>query len=45
MQFPQLRKEFTQAGLHEADVDADPIRQFRRWFDDASPPACRNRTR
>jgi pyridoxamine 5'-phosphate oxidase len=35
MQFPELRKEYSQAGLSEADVDADPIRQFRRWFDDA----------
>jgi pyridoxamine 5'-phosphate oxidase len=35
MQFPQLRKEYSQAGLSEADVDADPIRQFRRWFDEA----------
>jgi pyridoxamine 5'-phosphate oxidase len=23
------------AGLREADVDADPLRQFRRWFDEA----------
>ena len=34
MQVPEVRKEYTQAGLHEADVDADPIRQFRRWFDE-----------
>jgi pyridoxamine 5'-phosphate oxidase len=35
MQFPQLRKEYTQPSLNEIDVDADPIRQFRRWFDEA----------
>jgi pyridoxamine 5'-phosphate oxidase len=35
MQLPELRKEYSQAGLSEADVDPDPIRQFRRWFDEA----------
>ena len=28
-----FRREYTRAGLHEADVDPDPIVQFRRWFD------------
>jgi len=27
-----LRKEYTSAGLHEADVDHDPIAQFHAWF-------------
>jgi pyridoxamine 5'-phosphate oxidase len=31
----ELRKEYTQAGLREGDADPDPIRQFRRWFDEA----------
>ncbi len=31
----RLRKEYTRAGLREADADPDPIEQFRRWFDDA----------
>jgi pyridoxamine 5'-phosphate oxidase len=35
MQMPEMRKEYLLAGLSEADVDADPIRQFRRWFDEA----------
>jgi pyridoxamine 5'-phosphate oxidase len=35
MQLPEMRKEYTRPGLHEADLDADPIRQFRRWFDEA----------
>jgi pyridoxamine 5'-phosphate oxidase len=35
MQIPELRKEYSRGGLTEADVDADPIRQFRRWFDEA----------
>jgi pyridoxamine 5'-phosphate oxidase len=30
-----LRKEYTRAGLSESDVDADPVEQFRRWFDEA----------
>ena len=29
-----FRRGYTRAGLHEADVDPDPIVQFRRWFDD-----------
>lgn len=30
-----IRKDYRQRGLGEADVDADPFRQFRVWFDDA----------
>ena len=30
-----LRKVYTRAGLAESDVAADPIEQFRRWFDAA----------
>lgn len=30
---PDLRKEYTRAGLAESDVDPDPIRQFGLWFD------------
>jgi pyridoxamine 5'-phosphate oxidase len=30
-----LRKEYTRAGLREADADQDPIDQFRKWFDEA----------
>ncbi len=28
-----LRREYTRAGLHEADMDADPIVQFNKWFE------------
>jgi pyridoxamine 5'-phosphate oxidase len=35
MKMPEIRKEYGLAGLDESDVDADPIRQFRRWFDEA----------
>ncbi len=30
-----LRKEYAQRGLNEADVDPNPIEQFRAWFDAA----------
>jgi pyridoxamine 5'-phosphate oxidase len=31
----RLRKEYTRAGLKEADAGSDPIEQFRSWFDEA----------
>ena len=31
----RLRKEYTRAGLTEADAASDPIEQFRSWFDEA----------
>ena len=31
----RLRKEYTRAGLTEADADPDPIEQFRKWLDEA----------
>ena len=30
-----LRKEYTRAGLREADLAPGPTEQFRRWFDEA----------
>ncbi|MBZ5735208.1 pyridoxamine 5'-phosphate oxidase [Nocardioides sp. TRM66260-LWL] len=30
-----LREDYARAGLDEADVAADPLAQFSRWFDDA----------
>ena len=33
--FQKLRKEYTQAGLHESEANPDPIEQFRKWFDEA----------
>ncbi|HWQ15216.1 MAG TPA: pyridoxamine 5'-phosphate oxidase [Roseiflexaceae bacterium] len=35
MSMLDLRQEYTQHGLDEADADPDPIRQFRIWFDAA----------
>jgi len=30
-----LREEYGGAGLNESDLDANPVEQFRRWFDEA----------
>lgn len=30
-----LRREYMLAGLAESDADADPLKQFERWFQDA----------
>jgi pyridoxamine 5'-phosphate oxidase len=35
MQIANIRKEYLWGGLSEADMDADPIRQFERWFQHA----------
>ena len=35
MGFADFRKEYMQRGLHESEVNADPFRQFQRWFDEA----------
>ena len=35
MTVADLRKEYMLHGLNETDVDADPFRQFRAWFDQA----------
>lgn len=35
MNIAELRQEYMRAGLAEAHADADPLRQFERWFDDA----------
>lgn len=35
MGLADLRREYTQGGLSEADLAADPCAQFERWFTDA----------
>jgi pyridoxamine 5'-phosphate oxidase len=35
MNIADLRQEYMRAGLSETQADADPLRQFERWFDDA----------
>jgi pyridoxamine 5'-phosphate oxidase len=35
MQIPEMRKEYDVGSLSETDVDADPLRQFEKWFGQA----------
>ena len=35
MDAASLRKDYTRAGLREADMDPDPVTQFRGWFESA----------
>ena len=35
MNIADLRQEYMRAGLSETQADADPLRQFERWFEDA----------
>lgn len=35
MDIANMRKEYIGGGLFEADVDADPLRQFEKWFEQA----------
>jgi pyridoxamine 5'-phosphate oxidase len=35
MSIADLRREYAQTRLREEDVDADPVRQFARWFEEA----------
>ena len=34
-----MRREYTRAALAEADLDADPVVQFGRWFEQAEQPS------
>src|SRR6478672_7660311 len=31
----EMRKDYARAGLDEADLDANPVHQFARWFAEA----------
>lgn len=35
MQIANMRKQYIWGGLSEADMDADPLRQFEKWFQQA----------
>lgn len=35
MSIADFRREYVQTGLHEGDMDRDPIVQFERWFQQA----------
>jgi pyridoxamine 5'-phosphate oxidase len=36
MPIANLRREYNLTGLHRGDLDADPITQFKMWFDQAT---------
>ncbi len=36
-----MRDEFMKSGLSRADLDADPVKQFETWFDDAEKAGMR----
>jgi pyridoxamine 5'-phosphate oxidase len=36
MSIADIRRDYNLAGLRRSDLDADPIVQFRRWFDQAA---------
>src|SRR5665213_1728935 len=35
MKIADIRREYSLAGLRRADLDASPIAQFRKWFEQA----------
>ena len=35
MSLRDRRTQYESAGLRRADLDADPVRQWRRWYDEA----------
>lgn len=38
MSIEQMRKAYERDGLHQTDIDPDPLVQFRQWFDAARQP-------
>ncbi|MAI30605.1 MAG: pyridoxamine 5'-phosphate oxidase [Rubripirellula sp.] len=38
MSIHEMRKSYSMAGLAKRDVDADPMVQFQRWFEEAQQP-------
>jgi len=45
MAIADLRREYNLTGLRREDLDADPIAQFRRWFDEAANARTSGRVR
>jgi pyridoxamine 5'-phosphate oxidase len=45
MAIADLRREYDLTGLRREDLDADPITQFRRWFDEATNARTSGRVR
>ena len=38
MSIHEMRKNYSMAGLAKSDVEADPMVQFLRWFEEAQQP-------
>jgi pyridoxamine 5'-phosphate oxidase len=45
MSLADLRREYTLGGLRRSDLEADPIAQFKKWFDQASGARASGRVR
>lgn len=45
MAIADIRREYNLAGLRRGDLDADPVVQFRRWFDQATGAGAGGRLR
>ena len=45
MAIADLRREYKLTGLRREDLDADPLVQFRRWFDQAAAARTSGRMR
>jgi pyridoxamine 5'-phosphate oxidase len=45
MSIADLRREYNLAGLRRADADADPVVQFKKWFDQAAGTRASGRLR
>src|SRR5712675_1276725 len=45
MSLAQLRREYNLAGLRRRDLDADPIAQYKLWFEQASGTRASGRLR
>jgi pyridoxamine 5'-phosphate oxidase len=36
MNIADMRREYMRAGLHESELERDPVAQFGKWFDEAA---------
>ncbi|MGD0258219.1 MAG: pyridoxamine 5'-phosphate oxidase [Verrucomicrobiota bacterium] len=45
MSFADLRREYNLTGLRRSDLEADPIAQFKKWFDQATGARASGRVR
>ncbi|HEY5910256.1 MAG TPA: pyridoxamine 5'-phosphate oxidase [Verrucomicrobiae bacterium] len=45
MSFSELRREYSLTGLRRADLEPDPLTQFRKWFDQATGARAGGRVR